>query len=435
MRNNENKKVKKARMKHGKRGVSRLFSNTKFVLIISLLLSVVIWIMVSLSDTNESNVTISNIPININLSESATNSGLKIFSGADQTASVTVTGNRVAMGSVSSDDIVVSAPNAGTITTYGNYPLSLTARKANSGDNFEISSSVTPSIITVFVDYEKEAQFDIKNQIKYKVADGYFAAVSLSAEKITVSGPQSEVNKIAAVGISGEIKEKLESDTSLDCDVKLYDSSGEEVSNSMLTLSNDKITASFAVNPQKELPIKLGAVNFPDDFDYTQYVSMSLDKISISGPKDTIENTDAIYTENVDLTSLSNTKKELTLKLNIPTGCTNLSEINTVDVTIDFSSFKKKSVKISDSDNFEVVNLDNKYKCDVTTDSLTVIVIASENIIDSLTASNVRCRIDMSDIEGNTGSLQHEASIVFDDGYSDCWAYGKYKVNISVSEK
>ena len=112
MRNNENKKVKKARMKHGKRGVSRLFSNTKFVLIISLLLSVVIWIMVSLSDTNESNVTISNIPININLSESATNSGLKIFSGADQTASVTVTGNRVAMGSVSSDDIVVSAPNA-----------------------------------------------------------------------------------------------------------------------------------------------------------------------------------------------------------------------------------------------------------------------------------------------------------------------------------
>ena len=200
---------------------SRLFRNNKFLLVLSLIIAVVIWVIISLSNTNESDRVINDIPIEINLSDEAVKNGLKIFSGDNQTASVTVKGNRVTLGSITSDDVIVSAQTAGTISTSGTYALSLTAKKAMSTDNFEITSSVSPSVITVFVDHSKKASYEIENKVKYTVAKGYHADVTLSTDKIKVKGPQSEVSKIASAVIEGTIGGEIREDKSSEFDIKL----------------------------------------------------------------------------------------------------------------------------------------------------------------------------------------------------------------------
>ena len=70
--------------------LSRLFKNNKFLIIISLVISISVWVAMSFSDSNETTATISNIPIQITLSDDAVDHGLQIFTGHDQTASVTV---------------------------------------------------------------------------------------------------------------------------------------------------------------------------------------------------------------------------------------------------------------------------------------------------------------------------------------------------------
>src|SRR5574344_1174325 len=81
-----------------KLSLKSLFRNNKFVLVLSLFIAVVIWINMSLGTDNTTNITVSDIPINVTLSDEATASGLIIFSGGNQTGSVSVSGNRATLG-------------------------------------------------------------------------------------------------------------------------------------------------------------------------------------------------------------------------------------------------------------------------------------------------------------------------------------------------
>ena len=57
----------------------RIFKNNYVLLVISLIISLSIWLYMSMNSTNDTNVTISNIPIQTELSESAKNLGLQVF--------------------------------------------------------------------------------------------------------------------------------------------------------------------------------------------------------------------------------------------------------------------------------------------------------------------------------------------------------------------
>lgn len=410
--------------------LGNLFRNNKFLIVISVIISIIVWINLSLSNDNESTTTISNIPIQINLSDEAVDNGLQIFSGDDQTASVTVSGNRVALGSTTSDDIVVSAQTAGTITRSGTYPLSLTASKVDSSDNFEITSSVSPSVITIFVDYARKTSFDIENKIKYSVADGYHADVTLSYDKVTIQGPQTEMSKIASVAIEGNISGELTESTELECDIKLYDSSGSELTDNMFTFNHDTIVAAISVNPIKEVPLKASFSNKPSGLDIDSLISISPSSILVSGGSDVLDELESISTEKIDFTTLNN--KESTLKLNIdlPDDCINLNDTDTARVTIDLSDYSSKKFQVG---NFTVSGLDSSYSYQVNTESLTVKIKGEKSDLQDISSSDITCVIDASSIEGTTGSISLPVKIKIK-GNNSCWAYGEYKANVIISE-
>lgn len=412
--------------------VARLFRNNKFLLIFSVIIAIIIWITMSLSDTHEASSTVSNIPIQINLSDTAVENGLEIFSGDDQTASVTVEGNRVSLGSLSSEDIIVSAQTAGTIQTSGTWTLSLTARKENPSDNFEIVSAVSPSVITVFVDQKREAEFDVENKIKYKVSDGYHASVSLSTDKITVKGPQTEIDKIASVAIKGTVSDTLTEDTSFESAVKLYDKSGKEINSSMITLSDYTVTANFSVLPEKEVPINVAFKNKPNGLNVDSFISMSPKKILVAAPQEVLDKLKSVSTEEVDFNALSNKATVLNLQLQMPEKTVNLSDAETVKVKVDLRSFSSKSFTIT-NDKLTVSGLDSNYTSNITTDSLVVHIIGAKSQLKKIKSSNIMCEIDASENEGTTGSITLPVKISLV-GIESCWVYGDYEVNLYVTD-
>lgn len=421
-------------MKNKRRfSLSRLFRNSKFLLIFSLFVAICIWVVMSLSNTNESDTVINNIPIQINLSDEAVNNGLKIFSGDDQTASVTVRGNRVTLGSISGDDIVVSAQTAGTISTSGTYALSLSARKANSNDNFEITSSASPSVITVYVDHSKNAEFEIENKLKYTVAEGYHADLSLSTNEIRIEGPQSEVSKVASAAIEGTIGGEIREDKSSEFDVKLYDNSGAEISNGMITLSETTVTANFSVLPEKEVPVNLIYKNKPEGLVLDSFLDYSPTKILIAGPENVLSKLTSVSTEAIDFTKLNNKREKLELALDLPDKVVNLSDNKSISVSLDLRSYKSKHITASNN-NFEITGLDSDYTYKFTTDALDITFKGSKSKLDSLKESNITCVVDASDLDGTTGSISLPATIKLN-GINSCWAYGDYKVNLTVEKK
>ena len=80
-------------MSHKKISLGSLFYNNKFVMIFSVFCALVIWVVFATRNTEEIPRTVTDVPIVVNLSDSAQQSGLKVFSPVNAKAKVAIKGN------------------------------------------------------------------------------------------------------------------------------------------------------------------------------------------------------------------------------------------------------------------------------------------------------------------------------------------------------
>ena len=331
----------------------KILSKNYIVFIISVVISIVIWVYMSMNASNDTTVTIANVPIQMELSESARDLGLQIFTGEEQTASVTVTGNRAILGSVAASDVTVTAA-ASSANTSGNYTLPVSAAKKNPTSNFQISNS-TPSSVNVTVDYYKESNFPIQDGITYSVETGYYGVATLPYSSVTVSGPQSEVMKIkkavAVATVTGSLKES----TDVEAQIVLYDANDNALSTKLMTLSVTSMTVNVAVLPEKDVYVTPAYVNKPTGLDLNDLMTIQPSSILLAGPDDVMKNVNYVTTEEIDFSKLSNEKKTFdSLALVIPEKCKNISNSSTAAVTLDLSGLSKKAFEV---DSFKVTGL------------------------------------------------------------------------------
>lgn len=412
------------------KGFKAYIQSTNFLFILSLVISLSIWIIMSISTGNDTSLTISGIPVQVELSDEAVNNGLQVFSGSDYTASLTVTGNRVVVGSLQASDITVKAA-ANYVDSAGNYTLYLNASKNNPYSDFQISSSIKPSTIDVFIDYLREETFDIQENVVYKVDDGYYASTTLSSKTIYISGPQSEVSKIAKVVASADIDGTLNSSQKVDADIKLYNSEGQEIKTDLLSLDFKTVEAAISVLPEKEVPLKPVFTNLPSGLQITDdMISVEPSSIMLAGTDDVLVKTDSVSLAPIDFTTLTNTKTTFDLAVEIPTDCKNISNTSTAKVTLDLSSLSSKKLVV---EKFTVQGLASGYSAEVTQKNLEVTVYGMSSQIDSLNASDITAVIDVSASGGMKGSVSMPVTFAIENG-SSCWVSGSYKANLTISE-
>ena len=412
------------------KGFKAYIQSTNFLFILSVVISLSIWIIMSISTGNDTSLTISGIPVQVELSDEAVNNGLQVFSGSDYTASLTVTGNRAVVGSLQASDITVKAA-ANYVDSAGNYTLYLNASKNNPYSDFQISSSIKPSTIDVFIDYLREETFDIQENVVYKVDDGYYASTTLSSKTIYISGPQSEVSKIAKVVASADIDGTLNSSQKVDADIKLYNSEGQEIKTDLLSLDFKTVEAAISVLPEKEVPLKPVFTNLPSGLQITDnMISVEPSSIMLAGTDDVLVKTDSVSLAPIDFTTLTNIRTTFDLAVEIPTDCKNISNTSTAKVTLDLSSLSSKKLVV---EKFTVQGLASGYSAEVTQKSLEVTVYGMSSQIDSLNASDITAVIDVSASDGMKGSVSMPVTFAIDNG-SSCWVSGSYKANLTISE-
>lgn len=412
------------------KGFKAFIQSTNFLFILSVVISLSIWIIMSISTGNDTSLTISGIPVQVELSDEAVNNGLQVFSGSDYDASLTVTGNRAVVGSLQASDITVKA-TANYVDSAGNYTLYLNASKNNPYSDFQISSSIKPSTIDVFIDYLREETFDIQENVVYKVDDGYYASTTLSSKTIYISGPQSEVSKIAKVVASADIDGTLNSSQKVDADIILYDSAGKEINTDLLSLDFKTVEAAISVLPEKEVTLKPVFTNLPSGLQITDdMISIEPSSIMLAGTDDVLVKTDAVSLAPIDFTTLTNTRTTFDLAVEIPTDCKNISNTSTAKVTLDLSSLSSKKLVV---EKFTVQGLASGYSAEVTQKSLEVTVYGTSSQIDSLNASDITAVIDVSASGGMKGSVSMPVTFAIEKG-SSCWVSGSYKANLTISE-
>ena len=423
------KKIKKITL-------GKLFYNNKFVMVFSVIMSFIVWIVVSSSKSESVPVSISDIPVDINLSESAVQDGLKIFSGQDITARVDISGNRLVVGQVTKNDIQVSAPQAAsTILSPGNYTLELSAKKVGLLQDYQIVSAVKPSVVTVMVDRYREAEFNIEPEINFTPKSDYFVGNTiLSSQKVKLSGPETEISKIKKVKVKADIPGEISSTATLKLPIIMYDAYDKPITSETISCSINEVDASVPVLMKKKIEIIPQFDNVPAGInlnkEYKDIIKLSPSILEIAGPEEFVKSLNSIKLDSINFRDVSLQSNSFNMPINLPQGCRSLNNEYSSNVSLNLSQFKEKNFNINQ---FSFRNVPLGKQASVYNGEINITVLGPSNKLNSLKASDISAEVVFSEDKEISNSMEMPVNITIKN-HNSLWVYGTYYVNVNLEK-
>lgn len=235
MSRNKNEKTGK------KFSVSGLFENNKVIFVLSLVIAIICWAFVSMYETPETERLIQNVKVQLTgTNELNEEYGLSVFDNSEFTVDVTVRGLSYVVNSASftSDSISVTA-SCSSVTGTGTFPLTLNGTVNGFTNSVEIVK-LSKNSINVYFDKEVQKEFDLTEDIQqlegYSLAEGMILeAPVLSPNKIVISGPSRDVNKITSVKAHIELNTMLKTTEKFSAEI-IPESEAGTLDVSMLTI-------------------------------------------------------------------------------------------------------------------------------------------------------------------------------------------------------
>ena len=414
--------------------IKKLLQNDNAVRVLSLIIAIFTWIFVVVVVNPNTEAVVKDIPIQIDLSgTSAERLGLEIVSDEILLANVTVTGDRTVIGSLDSDDIVVSAVLTG-ISEPGTYSdIQLQVRKSSVGKSFEIETC-SPSTITLKFDRKTTKTLPVSLELNdLTVADGYMLEqVITSPTSITVTGPENDVIKVAGCIVRGNVGGEISASTVITSDIILIDAEGKEIDNQHLTLSVDSVDITIPVLKRKTLPVEFTYINVPEGFD-TQSINymLSNDAIEVAGPEALINQWSSINVGYIDLSELDSTR-EYEFDIVLPSSFVNVKNITTLIARFVLNDYETDTFTVS---NIRLENIPENYDVSVNTQKISkVTIVGPAEVISKMAKDELVAKIDMSQIDVNKGQYKVPVSI-YSTANNNVWAVGEYSVVLNVTEK
>ncbi|MCQ2483828.1 MAG: hypothetical protein MJ168_00690 [Clostridia bacterium] len=429
-----------------------LFSNTKFLVVFSIVCAVIFWVIVATQFSPIVDETIKDVPVTLN-SSALSQYGLQGFGADNFKVDITVEGKRYVVGVLSADDFVVTADTA-YVDTAGKYTLQIKAVPKDSNSDYNVVE-LSNSYMEVYFDklvknVEVPVEPRIVNSPQKLTEDGLEFNnddIILTQTTALISGAKTEVDRIKKVyaditidrtlSVSSTVEAKL----SFDDNVKYVD---------FLNISKNKdndyiIPVHLCVYKNEKINTDVDIINAPSENlkNFLKY-TLSYNELTFSvlQTKDGIELPEKISIGVIDLSKVSPDNKSFKFTAEeiskyvsdnsaIDNGIKYSGTVNSVSANLDTSAFTSTTLTLRNSNlSFSDGNKD-KYSFDITP-LRHITVVGPKADIAALTSENLQAVVQLGDVKPD--SEKKSFPVIFKTGNSEmCWAYGEY--NIQVSKK
>lgn len=294
---------------------SKLLSNNRALAVISLLLAIIVWLAIAINESPEAIRVVEKVKVTVD--ESVPKQlGYEMFGDDEIYVDVTVKGKRYMVGDnvLSADDIrVVAVTNQ--ISSPGQYTLQLKATPKDNNAQYEIVSK-SIDVIDMYFDVPKTEEFDIEKDLTCE-SDSIAASKEfmvgntiLSTQKISITGPLSEIDKIRKVVAVAKTKGNLRSTEILPVEISATDAYGQDLK--YLTYGTDisDITLTVPIYKIVELPVTVELLNAPDGNKVTIKCEPSTIKVAVDTTK--LDSIKEIRLGKVEWSSLNRNKNRRT---------------------------------------------------------------------------------------------------------------------------
>lgn len=430
-------------------GLRNIFYHNTFVLVFSFCVALIYWFVMTAGNT-DSNRIVNDVPITIQYSTAAEADGVKVFNMSYTSADLEISGSNLITNKLTADDFEVTAtlnPTSTKLTgnTLQKATLQVRAAKRSTISDYSVVS-INPEEIQVEYDRYKEATFTIdRDGIKYSADTNFYPGTpELSAETVTISGPESSVNKISRAAISYTLDNALRSDASFTCPVRLYDQKNQEITDVTalyLELDVDTIDVNIPILPRKTVKLVASTVHQPKGFADSR-ITVSPSTIDIVGDASVLSGISEIQLDTpIDFADLSlDQKNTFTMDIPLPSGVRNISAVgeNTVSqatVSINLNGFTETRFSLSTED-CQISNKPLGKEVNFRTQTLEISVIGSEAQIFRMTAESLSIQMDLTNFADRSGIVEVPVTVsIIGSGSDSCWVLGKYTLSVELAER
>ena len=387
-------------------------------LLLSLVVAFGLWAYVITNVSIEETSTITNIPIIFQNEGALTGRNLMLTAGTEQTVTLTVTGNRSEVLKLNSNNVSVVV-DLSRIYDAGRQSVSFTVSYPADVNTNVISYVADKSRIALTVENKIDVTIPVVIEYTGTLAEGYRVdkdAQYIDRTEILVTGPESVVSQMAQARIEVSL-EGVSETLDLDCEYILCDAEGVpvEVPNvDQVVVDAEMVYLRLPVQAYKIVPFELNVTDGGGATKDTTSIVFEPAEILIAGSDEALAGIESIVLDSINLADLLEDEIR-TYEVVLPAGVENLSELETVTVTISFPELVTQTFTIT-NENIEMINVPGGLIPKVWTSQVSVTVRGPRDLVLAMTADDIKVQADFSNMK--IGQETREATVTIDEAYS-----------------
>ena len=413
--------------------------SSDFVLrIVSIIIAVIIWFFLSITQYPTISRNIANVPVTFSLDGTqAEEKGFSVLNKEDIDdimVDVEIKGMNYEIGGYTSSDLIATVDTS-SVTKEGTYDLDIEVRSAHSADRVTITS-ITPATVSVSFDKITTKSVPVSVDAPLVTATEGFTLreTRIDPEEVTIEGPQNDINKISKAVVSVKKSAQLSENTTINTeDITFYDDDDNRVVSEKVTLKDKKsFDVSFVVYKKKTINLGVTIDNASSSFDKSSLpMTLSEESVSVATSDLEADNEKTIIVGNIDLSDIDLTNK-YSFEIPLEKGEVNLSGEENVVVSFDPTGYISREFALT-SDSFILLNKPSGKNIDIETKKLSSVkVYGPEDVVSKMTADDLSVQIDLGSIHANSSYTKN--GIVYSPKYNTVWGYGLYEVQVVVSD-
>ena len=385
-------------------------------IVLSVLISLGLWLYVVTVVTPEAEDTFYDIPISYQ-NDILEERGLMVVSETP-TVTVKVKGNRSDLNELNANNITVlvdlaaiQAPGTQMLTPKVIYPGNMAVE----------TISQNPNVLQLKVENRIKKPIPIRLEFLGAVPEGFIADKDnpvMDTAVVEVVGPQSSMDLIDHATIQVDLDDKTESIVGA-FQYVLCDEAGEPVDAEMVTTNVEEVNLSVKIQAIKEVPLTVNLVDGGGATKDSCKLELTRDSIWVSGNEARLRDLESVELGTVNLSDLKEEPNTRVFEIILPEGVTNMTGETEVTATISFPDLVRKKLTIS-KNKFVTTGVPEGTEVVWITEMVEVELRGPSALMKKLSEKDITVSVDFTDEE--LGGVSKVPKITLGSGYADVGA-------------
>lgn len=408
----------------------------KFVMVIlSAVVAFALWVYVVTAITPEYETTIYDIPVKLEGEDLLEYKKIPLVLMTENLPKVNLKlyGNRSDLNKLDNTNIILKV-DVSNVAEPGEHSLAFTISYPGDINENEIQvQSRDPGRITIAV--EKLIRKEVPVEVIYSgtLAEGYIvdkSDVTLDYEKVSISGPESAVDKIAKAIIKVDLEGRTES-FSESYRYTLCDEEGNAVDAGRVVTNAAEVKHTMIIRKVKEIPLRVNLIAGGGVTAETVEVHIDPETIRIAGSEATLEDLDELVLGTVDLSKITGMTR-MDMDVVLPTGVTNITGVTKAGVIIRVKERQTKTFIIGPNQ-IQLLNVPEGMQATLVSQSLTITIRGTQEQLDQMTAADILVQVDLSG-ETKKGMVTLKSTIKLPDKFQGAGPVNAPSVSVELTE-